>query len=64
MKLKTRKAISKRIKVTGSGKIKRLPVGGRHLKLHKSTARKRRLRGSVIESSARAPWKNIKSTLK
>lgn len=63
-KLKTRKAITKRIKVTATGKVKRLATGNRHLMLHKSKSRKRRLKKVRIEKMSMAPWKNIKSKIK
>ena len=42
-KLKIRKAISKRFKITGSGKVMSERSFGRHLKLSKTKARLRRL---------------------
>ena len=49
-KLKTRKAVSKRIQVTKRGKFKRYRVGTSHLMGHKSAKRKRYLRRSVLVS--------------
>jgi large subunit ribosomal protein L35 len=43
-KLKTRKAIAKRFKVTGSGKLMHRKGGKRHLLTNKSGKRKRQLR--------------------
>ena len=43
-KVKTRKAVAKRIKVTGSGKLLRGAPGGGHLKSTKSPKQIRRLR--------------------
>jgi len=40
-KIKTRKSIFKRFKVTGSSKVLRGHLGGRHRKSHKSTKSKR-----------------------
>ncbi len=42
-KMKTKKAASKRLKVTGSGKIMRRQTGQGHLLSKKSSHRKRRL---------------------
>lgn len=46
-KQKTRKSISKRFKVTGSGKIMRGRNFNRHLRVKKSKKQKRRLKGEV-----------------
>ncbi|OGW17621.1 MAG: 50S ribosomal protein L35, partial [Nitrospirae bacterium GWC1_57_7] len=46
-KLKTNRSASKRIKTTGTGKLKRQQAGKRHLLTSKSASRKRNLRGSV-----------------
>ena len=43
-KNKTKKAIAKRIKVTGTGKLMRRVPGSGHLKSRKSAARLRRMR--------------------
>lgn len=43
-KLKTRRSLAKRIKVTGRGKLKRYKSGHSHLLESKSKTRKRRLR--------------------
>ena len=44
-KLKTRKSIAKRIKITKNGKVLRRKPGARHYKVHKSGARVRKLGG-------------------
>ncbi len=44
MKLKTKKAASKRFKISGSGKILRKKSGMRHLLEHKKANRKRQKR--------------------
>jgi large subunit ribosomal protein L35 len=49
-KLKTKQAAAKRFKVLGSGRIKRAKANLRHLLTHKSTKRKRGLRGTVTIS--------------
>ncbi|MBI4882195.1 MAG: 50S ribosomal protein L35 [Planctomycetes bacterium] len=43
VKPKTKKALSKRLKLTKSGKIKRQKAGRSHLMSHKSAKRRRRL---------------------
>lgn len=43
-KLKTRKAVAKRVSVTGTGKIKRTKANKQHILTKKSTKRKRNLR--------------------
>ncbi len=43
-KLKTRKAVAKRVSVTGTGKIKRTKANKQHILTKKSTKRKRKLR--------------------
>ena len=47
MKQKTHKGTAKRIKATGSGKLRRERAGRRHLLEHKASKRTRRLKGSV-----------------
>jgi len=49
-KLKTRKAIAKRFKITKKGKIKRQRAGRGHLLAKKSRKRKRRLKKSALVS--------------
>ena len=43
-KLKTKKAVSKRVKVTGTGKLKKTKANKQHILTKKSTKRKRDLR--------------------
>ena len=43
-KMKTNKAVAKRIKVTGKGKLRRRKAGAGHLKSRKSPSRIRRFR--------------------
>jgi large subunit ribosomal protein L35 len=43
-KLKTRKAVAKRVKITGTGKVRRQRANARHILTKKSSKRKRRLR--------------------
>ena len=47
-KLKTRKSISNRMKITKNGKALRAKPGARHNKVHKSGARVRKLGGVDI----------------
>ncbi|MGE4169501.1 MAG: 50S ribosomal protein L35 [Candidatus Margulisiibacteriota bacterium] len=51
-KLKTKKAAAKRIKVTGSGKLKRQRTGMRHLLEHQSSKLKRNKRGNLTVSAS------------
>jgi large subunit ribosomal protein L35 len=47
-KLKTRKSISKRMKITKTGKVLRHRPGARHYKAGKSASRRRQLRGTAL----------------
>ena len=47
-KMKTRKAVIARFKVTGTGKLKRRRPGRRHLLTGKAAKRKRRLRKETL----------------
>ncbi len=47
-KMKTRKAVLARFKVTGKGKLKRRRPGRRHLLTGKAAKRKRRLRKATL----------------
>ncbi|MCF7675764.1 MAG: 50S ribosomal protein L35 [Akkermansiaceae bacterium] len=60
-KAKTRKAVAKRFKVTGTGKILRHKQGKRHLALCKNRKRKRHL-GKVTLVSA-ADRRNVRENL-
>jgi len=51
-KMKTRRAVVARFKVTGTGKLKRSRPGKRHKLTNKSSKRKRQLRGAAIVSKA------------
>ncbi len=53
-KIKTKKSVAKRIKVTGSGKIKRMRQfsGCHHIREKKSPKRTRRFRKPIIVSKA------------
>jgi len=51
-KLKTKKGVKKRFKITGTGKIKRSKANKRHILTKKSSKRKRGLsRSDVVDKS-------------
>jgi large subunit ribosomal protein L35 len=50
--LKTNKSVAKRIRVTKSGKFKKMRAGKRHLLEHKSSKRKRQSRQGDLVSGA------------
>jgi large subunit ribosomal protein L35 len=52
---KTRKAVAKRFKVTGTGKVMRRRQGKRHLLENKSRKRKRSLGKSVLVAAVDVP---------
>ena len=47
-KQKTHKGLAKRVKITGSGKIKRSRSGGSHLMSVKNSKRRRRISSSTL----------------
>ena len=51
-KLKTKKAVAKRFRITRSGKILRLRAGGSHLMRKKTAKRRRALRKKDVVSPA------------
>ncbi len=51
-KMKTHRGAAKRMKISARGKIVRAHAGKSHLLEHKSSARRRRLRGGGILSHA------------
>lgn len=51
-KQKTHKGLSKRFRVTGTGKLKRTQAGKKHLNSHKTGKRKRQLRGPLVVADA------------
>ena len=53
-KQKTHKGLSKRVKVTATGKVKRKRTGGGHLMSGKNAKRRRRVSSSAIVTSATA----------
>ena len=60
-KAKTRKAVAKRFKVTGSGKVLRRKQGKRHLLQKKNRKRKRNIGKATLVSDA--DLKNVKANL-
>lgn len=60
-KQKTRKAVAKRCKVTGTGKIKRTSAGGSHILTGKSRKQKRSMRAGAMVS--KSDHKRIKECL-
>ncbi len=54
-KLKTRKGVAKRFKVTGKGKLKRSHAYAGHIMTKKSTKQKRGLRKSGLVNSSDVP---------
>jgi len=59
-KQKTHKGLSKRIKITASGKVKHRRAGGSHLMSGKSAKRRRRIDSSAIMTGASADTIKIK----
>jgi len=53
-KQKTHKGLSKRIKITASGKVRHKRAGGSHLMSGKNAKRRRRVAGSAIMTGATA----------
>ncbi len=60
-KAKTRKAVAKRFKVTGTGKVLRRKQGKRHLLQKKNRKRKRNLGKATLVSTA--DLRNVKESL-
>ncbi len=53
-KQKTHKGTAKRIKLTGTGKVKRMSMGKSHILTKKNRKRKRRLRQAKIQQGQQA----------
>ena len=53
-KLKTHKGLAKRVKVTGTGKVKRKRCNAGHLLSNKSAKQRRRFGGSTLVKGAKA----------
>jgi large subunit ribosomal protein L35 len=51
-KMKTRRSAAKRFSLTGSGRLKRNKAYKRHMLVHKSSKRRRGLRGSPLVNAA------------
>jgi len=60
-KLKSNRGAAKRLRATGTGKIKHYKAFGSHLLTHKTTKRKRNLRGSEVLN--KQDTKNMKRLL-
>ncbi|MHC4338120.1 MAG: 50S ribosomal protein L35 [Planctomycetota bacterium] len=60
-KQKTHKGLTKRVKVTAAGRVKRKRSGGGHLMSGKSAKRRRRIAGSAIVTGSAA--KTVKMRL-
>jgi len=59
-KMKTRRAVAKRFKVTGSGKLKRSHANAGHILTKKTSKRKRNLRKSdLVHSNDEARMKRM-----
>ncbi|MCM8762666.1 MAG: 50S ribosomal protein L35 [Candidatus Omnitrophica bacterium] len=61
-KLKTKKAVAKRFKITGTGKVMHYGAGGSHLLSKKSSKRKRRIKHSSLLKN-RGDRKTVKRLL-
>jgi len=62
-KNKTNKSVKKRVKVTGTGKLKYGKVGRRHLNAHMTAKRKRQLRKAGVISGRPSVLKKYKIAL-
>ncbi|WP_250277342.1 50S ribosomal protein L35 [[Clostridium] colinum] len=59
-KLKTKKAVSKRVSITGTGKLKKTKANKQHILTKKSTKRKRGLRKSnLVDKSNMKQMKKV-----
>ena len=56
---KTNKSVQKRLRVTGTGKIKYSKCGKRHLNAHFTAKRRRQLRGAGVLGNAKITTKYI-----
>lgn len=62
-KNKTNKSVKKRVKVTGTGKLKYAKVGRRHLNAHMTAKRKRQLRNPGVIDERLSVQKKYKIAL-
>ena len=60
-KQKTHKGLSKRVKLTGSGKLRRKRAGAGHLMSGKNAKRRRRVAGSATITGASAKLAKVKN---
>lgn len=59
-KMKTKKAVASRFKVTGTGKLKRQKAGKRHILTKKTSKRKRQLRKpALVEETQLKTYKRL-----
>ena len=59
-KMKTNKAVSKRFRITGTGKLKRFRSGHGHFLEKKKPKRKRRLRSAtLVDKTMEARYKRV-----
>ena len=59
-KLKTKKAVAKRVSVTGTGKLKKTKANKQHILTKKSTKRKRGLRkANLVDKSNMKQMKKV-----
>ncbi len=59
-KLKTKKAVSKRVSITGTGKLKKTKANKQHILTKKSTKRKRSLRkANLVDKSNMKQMKKV-----
>lgn len=59
-KLKTNKGARKRLRLTKSGKVKRMREGGRHILTKKSSKRRRRLRtATTVDKTFEKKLRNL-----
>ncbi len=61
IKMKTKKSVSKRVRVTASGKLKRKQTNRSHMAHSKTTKQKRQLKKDALVSKAN--YKRLKYTL-
>ena len=59
-KQKTHKGLTKRVKITASGKVKHKRTGGGHLMSGKNAKRRRRVSSTAVVTSAMAKTAKIK----
>ena len=60
-KMKTKRTLAKRVKRTGSGKLKRFKTNSNHFAMHKTNKQVRQRRGGTIVSPS--DYKRIKHLL-